>query len=77
MKEWRGPLWPAALCGRGESALMKHDYEKACAYYERVYVMYSHYASRCAKAYLQRAKCRLHLHEKRQSARNVERDADR
>jgi len=63
VKEWRGPLWPAALCGRGESAQMKREYETACAYYERVYVMYSHYASWCAKAYLQRAKCLLRLRE--------------
>jgi tetratricopeptide (TPR) repeat protein len=55
VREWRGPLWPAALYGRGECARLRRKYEEAAAYYERIYVMYSQYREWTAKAYLARA----------------------
>ncbi len=57
VREWKGPLFPAALYGRGEAARKQNQYERACAYYERIYLLYSHYTQWTAKAYLQRAKC--------------------
>lgn len=65
VKEWKG-LWPPALFGRGECARLQKNFEQACAYYERIYVMYSKYAQWSAKAYLARAECltRLQLYTK-------------
>lgn len=63
VKEWRGSIWPAALYGRGEAARLQQKYENACAYYERIYLMYSHYTQWSAKAYVQRAKCLSRLYE--------------
>jgi TolA-binding protein len=56
VKDWR-PLWPESLYGRGECAFVQRQYDVAAAYYERVYVMYSHYTAWTAKAYLRRAEC--------------------
>lgn len=66
VREWRGPLWPAALYGRGECARLQRKYEEASAYYERIYLLYSQYKSWAAKAYLARAEClaRLRLYGK-------------
>jgi TolA-binding protein len=61
VRDWRGPLWPAALYGRGECARAQREYEKACAYYERIYVMYGGYKEWAAKAYLARAECLIKL----------------
>jgi len=65
VKEWKG-LWPPALFGRGECARLLKNLEQACAYYERIYVMYSKFAQWSAKAYLARAECltRLQLYSK-------------
>jgi len=63
VKEWRGPLWPAALYGRGEAARLRGKPAEASAYYERIYVMYGNYTEWVAKAYLQRAACLIRLHE--------------
>lgn len=65
VKEWRG-LWPAALYGRGECARLQKNLEQACAYYERIYVMYSKFTQWSAKAYIARAEClsRLQLYSK-------------
>jgi TolA-binding protein len=63
VREWRGPLWPEAIYGRGECARLQRQYAKAAAYYERIYLLYAHYKSWTAKAYLQRTRCRLRLHE--------------
>lgn len=65
VKEWRG-LWPPALYGRGECARLQKNLEQACAYYERIYVMYSKFAQWSAKAYVARADCltRLQLYSK-------------
>ena len=54
VKGWRN-FWPEALYGRGECAFYGRQYEVASAYYERIYVMYTHYANWAAKAYLRRA----------------------
>ena len=56
VKEWR-PLWPEALYGRGMCAMADRQYMKACAYFERIYLMYSGYRTWAAKAYLKRAEC--------------------
>ncbi|MEI6563689.1 MAG: tetratricopeptide repeat protein [bacterium] len=65
VKEWKG-LWPPALFGRGECARLQRNLEQACAYYERIYVMYSKFTQWSAKAYLARAECltRMQLYTK-------------
>ncbi len=65
VKEWR-TLWPEALYGLGETAFDQRKFADASAYYERIYVMYSHYKDWCAKAYLRRAESlkRLYQYEK-------------
>ena len=63
VREWRGPLWPAALYGRGQCVEQQRQYEAATAYYERIYLLYTHYQDWAAKAYLQRANCLLRLQE--------------
>jgi TolA-binding protein len=63
VREWRGPLWPEAIYGRGECARLQRQYPKAAAFYERIYLLYSHYKTWAAKAYLQRANCLLRLQE--------------
>lgn len=56
VKGWRH-LWPEALYGRGECAFSQNKYDVASAYYERIYLMYAHYTTWAAKAYLRRAQC--------------------
>jgi TolA-binding protein len=56
VKEWR-PMWAEALYGRGFCAMQDRQYMKACAYFERIYLMYSGYRTWAAKAYLRRAEC--------------------
>ncbi|MDA0322524.1 MAG: tetratricopeptide repeat protein [Verrucomicrobia bacterium] len=55
-KGWRN-LWPQALHGRGDCAYKQRRFEVASAYFERIYVMYSHYKDWTARAYLRRADC--------------------
>jgi TolA-binding protein len=57
VRAWRGPKWPQAVFGRGECARQQRQYLKACAHYERIYLLYSHYRPWVAKAYLARAQC--------------------
>jgi tetratricopeptide (TPR) repeat protein len=66
VREWKGPLWPAALYGRGECARLQRNYDTAAAYFERIYVMYGNYKQWVAKAYVARAECltRLQLYSK-------------
>jgi TolA-binding protein len=66
VREWKGPLWPAALYGRGECARGQRNFEQASAYYERIYIMYGKHLQWSAKAYLARAEClnRLSLYNK-------------
>lgn len=66
VREWRGVLWPTALYGRGECARLQRNYEEACAYYERIYLLYAQYRDWTAKAYLARAEClaSLRLYQK-------------
>lgn len=64
VREWRGPMWPAALFGRGECARKQRRFREATAYYERIYLMYGHYRDWAVKAYLQRAVCLMQLQEK-------------
>ena len=64
-KSWRN-RWPEALYGRGETAMKARKYEKAAAYFERIYLLYGNYTDWVAKAYLARANClgRLNLIDK-------------
>jgi TolA-binding protein len=59
VREWK-QLWPEALYGSGECSLAQREYIKASAYYERIYLLYSHYNQWAARAYLRRAEA-LHL----------------
>jgi TolA-binding protein len=61
-REWRN-YWPAALYGRAEAAFAQRRFDQASAYYERIYVMYSHYRDWTARAYLKRAKCLRRLNQ--------------
>jgi tetratricopeptide (TPR) repeat protein len=70
VRAWRGPKWPQAVFGRGECARQQHQYLKACAHYERIYLLYGHYRPWVAKAYLARAQCLGHLN-KTKEAREV------
>lgn len=63
VKEWR-PMWAEALYGRGFCAMQDRQYMKACAYFERIYLMYSGYRTWAAKAYLRRAECLSRLGDK-------------
>lgn len=63
VREWRGPLWPEALYGRGECARLQRQFAVATAFYERIYVLYGNYRDWCAKAYLARARCLLQLQD--------------
>lgn len=56
VKTWK-TIWPEALYGLGEAAFVRRMFDTASAYYERIYVMYSHYTKWTAKAYLRRAEC--------------------
>jgi TolA-binding protein len=68
VKGWRN-LWPEALYGCGESSFGQRKYDVASAYYERIYLMYSHYREWAAKAYLRRAEC---LHKLYQDGKALE-----
>lgn len=70
VREWRGPKWPQAVFGRGECCRQQRQYLKACAYYERIYLLYGHYGSWVAKAFLARADCLQRL-SKTPEAREV------
>lgn len=68
VREWRGPMWPEALYGRGECARLQRRYEEACAFYERIYVMYRRYTLWVGKAYLARAECLARMQQYNQAA---------
>jgi TolA-binding protein len=70
MKEWR-KLWPQALFGRGICAEKTQNIKKACAYFERIYVMYGRYKKWTAKAYLQRSQCLERLREYSKAAETL------
>ena len=71
VKEWR-PMWPEALYGRGFCAMQERQYMKACAYFERIYLMYSGYRTWAAKAYLRRADCLERLGESGKARETLE-----
>jgi TolA-binding protein len=72
VREWKGKLWPRALYGRAESAAGMRKYDQACAYYERIYLMYSFYKHWGAKAYLQRSKSLAKLREYKKAAETLQ-----
>jgi len=61
VKEWRGEDWPKALYGLGLCSKELGNPTEACAYFERIYVMYDGYADWAAKAYLEKGNCLLDL----------------
>ncbi len=69
--EWR-PMRPEALYGRGEALFAQRMFLEASAYYERIYLLYSHYRSWTAKAYLRRAEALQRLHEHNKAAEVLE-----
>ncbi|MDP6810607.1 MAG: tetratricopeptide repeat protein [Kiritimatiellia bacterium] len=72
VREWRA-LWPEALHGRGECAFAQRRFAPAAAFYERIYLMYSHYADWTARAYYRRAQCLRRLFQP-EKAREVLRE---
>ncbi len=72
VREWRGPLWPAAIFGRGEAARLRSRHEQAAAFYERIYLLYGNYTEWVAKAYVQRAGCLLRLRKNREAKEVLE-----
>ena len=72
VREWRGPLWPAALYGRGECARLQRNFEQAAASYERIYVMYAGSRKWSAKAYLARSECLAKIGQFRKAAETLE-----
>jgi TolA-binding protein len=72
VREWRGPLWPAALYGRGDCARLQRNYEQASAYYERIYLLYGQYRDWAAKAYLARADCLARVRQYQKAAETLE-----
>lgn len=55
VKEWRGELWPESLLKIGDCLMAQGQLREAFAYYQRVYVLYQHYARWTAIAYLRSA----------------------
>jgi len=62
VKAWRN-FWPEAVYGRGECAFAQRQYDVASAYYERIYILYSHFKEITSKAYLRRAECLRKLYQ--------------
>ena len=62
VKEWKS-LWPAGLYGLGEIERTQRKYDEACAYFERIYVLYGSHREWVAKAYVARADCLKRLQE--------------
>ena len=70
-KEWRS-CWPEALFGLGEVAMAQRKYDKASAYFERIYVMYSGHREWAARAYIERAKCLSRIFEHRKAMETLQ-----
>ncbi len=51
VRDWRGPLLPEALYWIGYCKAEQGDLEEACAFFQRVYVLYERYVEWTAKAY--------------------------
>jgi len=72
VRGWRN-FWPEALYGRGECRFARRHYDEASAYYERIYLLYSHHTAWTAKGYLRRAECLKRMYES-EKAREVLRE---
>lgn len=72
VRQWRGPIWPAALFGRGECARLRGRYDKAAAFYERIYLLYANYADWAGKAYVKRAECLVKMNRTREAVEVLE-----
>jgi TolA-binding protein len=57
VRDWRGPLTPQALYWTGVCAREQGLVEQACAWFQRVYVLYQQYPEWTAKAYAASADC--------------------
>lgn len=71
VRSWR-EHWAEAVYWRGECLRVNGKYEKATAFYERVYIMYTAYPEWVARAYFRRAQCleRLKLYGKARETLN-------
>jgi TolA-binding protein len=57
IREWRGPLTPKALYSIGLCAMEQGKPEEACAWFQRVYVLYGEYPEWTARAYVASFQC--------------------
>ncbi|QHI70765.1 tetratricopeptide repeat protein [Tichowtungia aerotolerans] len=57
VREWRGPLTPKALYSIGLCAREQGHTQEACAWFQRVYVLYGQYPEWTAKAYAASVQC--------------------
>lgn len=57
VRAWRGPLTPEALYWTGVCAMEQEKAEEACAWFQRVYVLYGQYPEWTAKAYAASVEC--------------------
>ncbi len=57
VKEWRGPLYPECLYKIGLCRMQMGEYREAFAFFQRVYVLYQHFETWTARAYLQSGIC--------------------
>ncbi len=71
-KEYKGPLWPAALYRIGELLEAQGKTREAFAYYQRVTILYQHYADWTAKAYLRSGEVLEKLGIREDAARTYE-----
>ncbi len=61
VREWRGKLWAEALLMLGDIFYGKEKFERAFAYYQRIYILYAEYSEITAKAYLRASECSVKL----------------
>jgi len=57
VKEWKGPLWPESLYQIGLCRMSEKKIREACAFFERIYLLYGAYPEWAARAYIRRAEC--------------------
>jgi TolA-binding protein len=72
VKEWKGELWPEALYLIGESLRAQGKEKESFAYYQRIYVLYTHYKDWASKAYLRCAEISEKLGFKEDAKRTLE-----
>lgn len=66
-KDWRGAIWPEAIYWIGECLYAQKEYQKAFAYFQRLYVLYLGYPEWAAKGYLMSGQCLEKLNDRNQT----------